>query len=172
MPRPEVQPVGAVAQVEEHVPQGQRVLAARHGDQHPLAGRDHGVLLDGPLDLVTAVGEKQRGQKAALWRRTSMTAGSRQTRHFMSLRAAVGTRCRLHGPSRYDRAYLDLRTLGDGAVPGHKRAVDDHENGLPLVTELLSSGRTPTGPATSTSRLGLRSRTFTPPIVARWERGG
>src|SRR5205823_354829 len=54
-PEPQVQPVGAVAEVDEEVPQRKRVLPARHGYDDALAGTDHVVILDGPADLLGAV---------------------------------------------------------------------------------------------------------------------
>ena len=51
---PDVEPVGVVAEVEEDVPHRQRVLAAGHGDEHPVAGGEHLELVDGLLRLVAA----------------------------------------------------------------------------------------------------------------------
>ena len=66
----------------------ERVLAARHRDEHPLAGLDH-------VEVVDRLGAPGRGtvrrkcsaQKLALWRRMSMTAGPRHTRHFIAAAA-------------------------------------------------------------------------------------
>ena len=137
-PEADVEPVGAVAQPQQDVPQRQRVLPARDGHEHPVAWCDHRVLFDDAFDLVTAV-----GQEAAL-AEPGVVAAHLDDRRFAANPAfhelgGCGGEPGLdaHGPSRDDRADLDLRTLGDGAVARHERPVDDHEHGLPLVTELV-----------------------------------
>ena len=52
---PEVEAVGLVAEAHEDVPERERVLAARHRDQHPVARLEHAVRVDGPADLLVAV---------------------------------------------------------------------------------------------------------------------
>ena len=42
----------------------ERVLAARHRDEHPLARLDHVVVLDRPPDLLAAVAEEAVGAEA------------------------------------------------------------------------------------------------------------
>src|SRR5262249_50397053 len=48
-------PRRAVAERDQHVPQRQAVLAARHRDQHRFVGIEHALLGDGPLDLALEV---------------------------------------------------------------------------------------------------------------------
>ena len=66
---PEVQAVGLVAERAEQVPERERVLAARHRDQHPLAGLDHLEVVDRPPHLLPAVVQEavaaERGVVAA-----------------------------------------------------------------------------------------------------------
>ena len=50
----EVEPVGLVAELDEQVPDRQRVLAAADGDEHPLARHEHVVVGDRLLDLAAA----------------------------------------------------------------------------------------------------------------------
>ena len=59
----DVQPVGLVAEVEQQVPHREAVLAARHGDEHPVvAARASSKSLDGLGDLIagTAPGSARR----------------------------------------------------------------------------------------------------------------
>ena len=51
---PQVEAVGVVAQVDQYVPKGEAVLAARHRHQHTLAGLEHVEATNGPLHLVAA----------------------------------------------------------------------------------------------------------------------
>ncbi len=53
-PEAEVQPVGSVAELDQDVPDGERVLAAADGDEHPVVGRQHVVIGDRLLDLAPA----------------------------------------------------------------------------------------------------------------------
>jgi hypothetical protein len=63
----EVQPVDLVAEVEQHVPEGEAVLAARDGDEHAVVGREHVELVDGPLDLLGAItGEALRAERGVV----------------------------------------------------------------------------------------------------------
>src|SRR5690606_12316466 len=50
----DVQPLGPVAQLDEQVPQGEAVLAARHRHEDAVVGSEHAVLGDRLGDLVTA----------------------------------------------------------------------------------------------------------------------
>src|SRR4029453_13370015 len=51
-PEIEVEPGGPVALVDQHVPQRQRVLAARDGDQHLLVAFEHPVAPNRLPDLI------------------------------------------------------------------------------------------------------------------------
>ena len=67
------------------------------------------------------------------------------------------------GASRHDRPDLDGVGVGQACVPGHERVAADHEHGLGVEVETREEAATVIGPGTSTSRRGLRSRTFTGP---------
>src|SRR3954466_7735573 len=57
----EVDAVRVVAEVEQDVPQRQRVLAAGDGDQHLLVAAEHPVLVDRPAGLLAAVAQEALG---------------------------------------------------------------------------------------------------------------
>src|SRR5207237_3227822 len=54
----EVEAVGVVLEVEQQVPQGEGVLAARHRHQHAVPRLDHAEVVDGPLHLLPAVAQE------------------------------------------------------------------------------------------------------------------
>src|SRR5690606_14289086 len=54
-PEADVEAVDLVAEGGEDLPEGERVLAARDGDQDALAGAEHGEVVDGPAHLLPAV---------------------------------------------------------------------------------------------------------------------
>src|SRR4029453_6768956 len=60
-PEAQVQPVGPVAELEQDVPQRERVLAARDRDQDPVRGLEHVVRLDRALDLLAYVAQEAFG---------------------------------------------------------------------------------------------------------------
>src|SRR5215207_7668256 len=68
-------------------------------------------------------------QKLALWRRRSMTAGPRQTVHFIAARP-------LPSASRDHRPDLDLVVVGKQGVAGHERVATDHQHRLAVEFEL------------------------------------
>ena len=61
MPRPRYRPVDVVAEVEEHVPERERVLAPRDGDEDPVVGRHHPEAPDRLLDLGAEHREEMLG---------------------------------------------------------------------------------------------------------------
>src|ERR671911_476456 len=69
-------------------------------------------------------------QKLALWRRRSMTAGPRQTVHFIGARPPPPSTSRDHGPD------LDLVVVGEHGVAGHERVAADHQHRLAVEVEL------------------------------------
>src|SRR5829696_7570528 len=52
---PDVETVGFVVELAQQVPQSERVLTARHRDEHALSRFDHVEVGDGPPHLLTAV---------------------------------------------------------------------------------------------------------------------
>ena len=54
----QVEAVGVVAEVDQDVPHGQAVLAARDRHQHPLAGLEHAEAADSSCHLIAAQAQK------------------------------------------------------------------------------------------------------------------
>ena len=46
MPEPDVQPVGLVARLDQHVPHGERILAAADRDEDPIGRLQHVEVVD------------------------------------------------------------------------------------------------------------------------------
>ncbi len=66
-----------------------------------------------------------------------------------------------------DRPDLDRVVVVEGGVAGDERVAPDDQDRLPVEVEAGRAGSTTViGPGTSSSRRGLRSRTFTPPMIA------
>ena len=164
MPRPEVEAVGVVAEVEQEVPQ--RRASPCRPTPPPAPGRPGAIMSNSSMALATWSRHSCRkcsAQKLALWRRMSMTAGSRQTRHFTVRRrhpGATSTRPRSPGGSRRRRR---RRASASPATRVSSRITSTDSR---LMSSRSSRATTCSGPGTSTSRRGLRSRTFTPTIVA------
>src|SRR5688500_3713881 len=57
----EIQPVGLVAEVDQEIPQPQRVLATRHGDEYSVAALEQCELLDRLCHLIAAQFEEVLG---------------------------------------------------------------------------------------------------------------
>ena len=148
---PEVEAVGLVAELEEDVPHGQRVLAAATRRRAPA--RPGASMSKSLMALATWSRHSRRkcsAQKLALWRRMSMTAGSLHTVHFTS-----------HPPEMTGRIST-VSASSSSDVAGHERVAHDHEHRLAVQRRGGRGARGPApGPSTSSSRFGLRSSTFT-----------
>ena len=87
--------------------------------------------------------------------------------------AGVPAAAALHRPHPPgdDRAHLDGVGVGEHGVARDERVAADHEDRLAGDAEPVEQGADRNGPATSTSRRGLRSRTFIAPLISpggRW----
>ena len=119
-------------------------------------GCEHLVVLDRPPHLLPAVAEEAVGAEARVVARgTSMTAGSRQRRHFIALLRTT---------------FIALRTRRAGSRPRRRRCrrsswvasvslrITSTDSGT--TSRSRSSCATLCGAGTSSSRRGLRNRTF------------
>src|SRR6266536_3539062 len=148
-PEPQVQPVRAVAEVDEEVPQRERVLPARHGHDDALAGTDHVVILDGAADLLGAVLHEvvtaERGVVPADIEHRRRPADAALHVAPPEVTGRIST-----------TSVSDSRASRVTSVSPWMTSTDSG-----LTSSRSSSAETVSGPGISTSRRGLRSTTFT-----------
>src|SRR5499433_525446 len=151
-----------VALVDQHVPEGERVLAAGHGHQHRLVAREHPVLADRLADLVTEELEEVRGAERGVvaaqledGRLPALAALHREP----ALPPDMTGRSSIVSPSRttwsaVTRSSPQITRTVSGMMSSSRR--------MSLTRRL---------PATSTSRRGLRRMTFTSLRSRPWKSG-
>ncbi len=115
---PDVQPVGLVAELDQDVPHGQAVLAARHCHQHLVVGREHLEMLDrldhlAPAQLQEVLGaevgvvsgqvDDRRSAAGAALR----TGGDHQTPPEITGRISTVSSAAEVGVARYEGAVAD-----------------------------------------------------------------
>ncbi|OQA20923.1 MAG: hypothetical protein BWY63_01447 [Chloroflexi bacterium ADurb.Bin360] len=62
----DVQPISAITQAQQDIPQHQAVFAAGDGNEHPLAGSNHTILFDGAGSVVEDPGGEMFGAQGKL----------------------------------------------------------------------------------------------------------
>src|SRR5262249_41743957 len=148
----EIEAGGPVALVDQHVPQRERVLAARDGDQHGLVSREHPVLADRLADLIAEeLEEVRRAERRVVapepeHGRLSALAALHRTR---PLPPDITGRSSIVSPSRTTWS----------AVTRSSPQITSTVSGMMSSSRRMSFTRRL--PATSTSRRGLRRMTFT-----------
>src|SRR4029453_13045559 len=122
----QVEARGAIAQIEQDVPQCQAVLAAGDRDQHALLGRAHALCRDRPLDLPAEKDEVTRPAKAGVVR-PQVDLGLRATagaRHVpppeMTARTSTSSSSSTISPSRSRRSPRITMTV-PGSTPSSAR---------------------------------------------------
>ena len=122
----DVQTVGLVAELEQDVPDRERVLAAAHRHEHALARLEHPEVLDRLLDLAPA----QLEQVVA----AEVGVVARQVDDRRLAAHAALTHC---SPSRDDRADLDRVGIVQTLITGNQCAVADDQVRLSVQSELV-----------------------------------
>ena len=122
----EVEPGRLVARLDQHVPQGERVLAAGHRHEHGLVGREHLVLADGLRDLLAEeLLEIGRAEGGVVARQLDDRA-----------RPALAALHREIAPARHHRPDLQLVAVAHHLVGGEEIAAADDEHGAGQDVEL------------------------------------
>ena len=156
---PDVQPVGLVAERDEDVPDGERVLAPGHGDEDPVVRREH-------VEVRMALATWSRQNFSEVVRAEvrvvpadvdhGRARGTRRTS-----RSVLPRSCRA---PRDDRSDLDHVVVVRGVRrPGRSCRCGSPARDSRLRSSRSSSTETSTGASTVSSRVGFRSRTSTPP---------
>ena len=126
---PDVQAVGLIAEVDEQVPHGQAVLAARDGDEDASSFDSMSNFSIAFTTWRRHSSRKCSAQKLALWRGRSMIAGSLQTRHFEPA-------AHHQQPPEMTGRISTVVVGAELGVAGHQRAVADDQVRLAGQVEL------------------------------------
>src|SRR5690606_959457 len=160
-----VEAVRVVAEPDEQVPDGERVLPARHGDEDPFARGDHVELVDGLLHLVAAEPQEVLGAEVRV--RASDVDDRPVTAHAALHRGAtsagVGS-----GPTAPPEmtGRISIRSSSSSLVsPGTISPLRMTSTDSRFSSSRSSRTETSIGPSTVTSRRGLRRCTITSPMM-------